>query len=64
MKHHVDLFGFKADLEKIIYVLGFKLVLKWINDGRALFRINAGAGTLANDGNIEINDITWFVPSN
>ena len=58
-----DLFGFVNDLEKIIYGLGFKLMLKRNNNDRALFRVNAGADAVANDANIEIRDISWCVPS-
>ena len=58
-----DLFGFIYDLEMIIYGLGFKLLLKWNNNDRALYRVNANPGAVANDGNIEIRDISWFVPS-
>ena len=58
-----DLFGFVNDLEKIIYGLGFKLILKRNNNDRALFRVGAGVGGVANDGNIEIRDISWCVPS-
>ena len=58
-----DLFGFVNDLEKIIYGLGFKLVLKRNNNDRALYRVNANPGAVANDGNIEIKDILWCVPS-
>ena len=58
-----DLFGFVNDLEKIIYGLGFELILKRSNNDRALYSINAGAGTVANDANIEIRDISWCVPS-
>ena len=58
-----DLFGFVNDLKKIIYGLGFKLILKRNNNDRALYRINAGADAVANDGNIEIRDISWCVPS-
>ena len=58
-----DLFGFVNDLEKIIYGLGFKLVLKRNNNDRALYRVNAGADAVANDGNIKIRDISWFVPT-
>ena len=58
-----DLFGFVKDLEKIIYGLGFKLILKRNNNDRALFRVNANPGAVANDGNIEIRDISWCVPS-
>ena len=58
-----DLFGFVNDLEKIIYGLGFKLILKRNNNDRALFRVNAGADAIGNDGNIEIRDISWCVPS-
>ena len=58
-----DLFGFINDLEKIIYGLGFKLLLKRNNNDRALYRVNAIPGAVANDGNIEIRDISWCVPS-
>ena len=58
-----DLFGFVNDLEKIIYSLGFKLILKRNNNDRALYRVNANHGAVANDGNIEIRDISWCVPS-
>ena len=57
-----DLFGFVNDLEKVIYGLGFKLMLKNNND-RSLFRADAGAGAVANDGNIDITDISWCLPS-
>ena len=58
-----DLFGFINDLEKIIYGLGFKLLLKRNNNDRALYGVNANPGAVANDGNIEIRDISWCVPS-
>ena len=58
-----DLFGFVNDLEKIIYGLGFKLLLKRYNNDRALYRVNANPGAVANDGNIEIRDVSWCVPS-
>ena len=58
-----DLFGFINDLEKIIYGLGFKLILKRNNNDRALFRDNANPGAVGNDGNIEIRDISWCLPS-
>ena len=58
-----DLLGFVNDLEKIIYGLGFKLLLKRNNNDRALYRVNANPGAVANDGNIEIRDISWCVPS-
>ena len=58
-----DLFGFVNDLEKIIYGLGFKLILKRNNNDRALYRVNANPGAVGNDGNIEIRDISWCVPS-
>ena len=54
-----DPFRFVNDLEKIIYGLEFKLILKRNNDDR----INAGAGAIANDDNREIRDISWCVPS-
>ena len=47
-----DLFGFVNDLEKIIYGLGFKLILKTNNNDRALYRINTNPGAVANDANI------------
>ena len=53
-----DLFGFENDLEKIIYGLGFKLILKRNNNDRALFRVNAAADAVANVGNIDIRDIS------
>ena len=58
-----DLFGFLNDLEKIIYGLGFKLILKRNNNDTALYRINANPGAVAIDANIEIRDISWCVPS-
>ena len=58
-----DLFGFINDLEKIIYGLGFKLILKRNNNDRALYRVNAKPGAVANIGNIEIRNISWCVPS-
>ena len=58
-----DLFGFVNDLEKIIYGLGFELILKRNNNDTALYRINANLGAVANDANIEIRDISWCVPS-
>ena len=58
-----DLFGFVNDLEKIMYGSGFKLILKKNKNYRALFRVNANPGAVANDANIEIRDLSWFVPS-
>ena len=58
-----DLFGFVNDLEKIIYGLGFKLLLKSNNNDGAPFRVNAGADAVCEDGNIDIRDISWCVPS-
>ena len=58
-----DLFGFVNDLEKIIYGLGFKLLLKRNNNDRALYRVIANPGAVANDGNVEIRDISWCIPS-
>ena len=54
-----DLFGFVNDLENFIYGLGFTLILKRNNNDRALYRVNANPGAVANDGNIEIRDISW-----
>ena len=58
-----DLFGFVNDLENIIYGFGFKIILKRDNNDRALFRVDASPGAVANDGNIETRDISWCVPS-
>ena len=58
-----DLFVFVNDLEKIIYGLGFKLILKGNNNDRALYRVNGNTGAVVNDANIEIRNISWFVPS-
>ena len=58
-----DLFGFVNDLEKNIYCLGLKLILRRNNNDKALFRVNASADTVGNDGNIDIRDISWCVPS-
>ena len=58
-----DLFGFVNDLENIIYGFGFKIILKRDNNDRALFRVDANPGAVANDGNIETRDISWCVPS-
>ena len=58
-----DLFGFLNDLEKIIYGLGFKLILKRNNNDRALFRVNAGADAVGNDANIDIRGMSCCAPS-
>ena len=58
-----DLFVFVNDLEKIICGLGFQLILKRNSNDRALFRVNTVAEAVDNDGNIEIRDISWCVPS-
>ena len=58
-----DLFGFVNDLEKILYGLGFKLILKRNNNDRALFRVDADPGRVANDGNIEDRDISCCIPN-
>ena len=42
---------------------GFKLILKNNNNDRALFRVDADPGRVANDGNIEIRDTSRCVPS-
>ena len=57
-----DLFGFVNDLEKILYGIGFKLKLKRNSNDRAFFRVDARAGAVANDCNIEIRDIACCVP--
>ena len=58
-----DLFGFVNDLEKIVYGLGLKLILKRKNNDRALFRVNANPGAISNNGNIDIRDISRCVHS-
>ena len=58
-----DLFRFVNDLKKVIYGLGFKLVLKRNSNDRALYKVKADPRRVANDGNIEIRDISWCVPS-
>ena len=59
-----DLFGFVNDLQEIICGLGFSLMFKRNNNDRALLRVNeGGAGTVAIDGNIDIRDVSWCVPS-
>ena len=58
-----DPFGFVNDLEKIIYCLGFKLILKRNNNERALFRVNAGADAVGNDSKIDIRELSWCVSS-
>ena len=58
-----DLFGFVNDLEKVIYGLGFKLILKRNKNDTALYRVNANPGAVGNDGKIDIRDISWCVPS-
>ena len=56
-----DLFAFVNDLEKIIYGLGFKIILKRNNNDRALFRVDGSVGAVANNGKIETRDISWCV---
>ena len=58
-----DLFGFVNDLQKIIYGLGYNSILKTNNNVRYLFRVIANPEAVANDGNIDIRDISWCVPS-
>ena len=58
-----DLFGFVNDFKKNIHGLGYKLILKRNNNDRTLFRVDAYPGRVANDGNIEIRDISWCVSS-
>ena len=58
-----NLFGSVNHLENIIYGLGFKIIVKRNNNDRALYRVNAGADAVGNDGNIEIRDISWCAPS-
>ena len=54
-----DLFGFVNVLERIIYGLGFKLILNRNNNDRALFRVNA----VADNGKKDVRDISWDLPS-
>ena len=58
-----NLFGFVNDLEKIIYGLEFKLILKRDNNDRALFRVDANPDRVANDGNIETKNTSWCLLS-
>ena len=58
-----DIFSFVNNLEKIIYGLAFKLILKRSNNDRALYRNNANPGAVGNDSNIDNRDISWCVPS-
>ena len=51
------------NLKRFFYGLGFKLILKRNNNDRALFRTNAGADAVGNDGNTDITDISWCLPS-
>ena len=44
-----DLFGFVNDLDNITYSSRFKLILKGKNKDRALYRVIAGAGAVANE---------------
>ena len=46
-----------------MYGLGFKIILERNNNDRALFGVDAGADAVANDGNKDIKDISWCVPS-
>ena len=56
MNKMTDLFGFIIELEKNIYGIGFRLILKRNSNNRALFRFIAGAGPVDNDcyKNLEI----------
>ena len=63
MNEMSDLFGFVNDFEKIIFGLEFKLILKRNKNDRALYRVNANPGAIANVCNIEIRDISLCVPS-
>ena len=58
-----DLFGLVNVLEKIIYGLRFKQMLKRNDNDRAQFRAIANPGAVADDGNIDIRDISWCVPN-
>ena len=58
-----DRFGFVNDLEKIIYGLELKIILKRNKNDRALSRINTDADAAVNDEKIKIRDISWRVPS-
>ena len=49
-----DLFGFVNNLKKIIYGLAFTLILKRNNNDRALYRVKANPGAVANNVNIEV----------
>ena len=49
-----DLFRFTNDLGKILYDIGFKLLLKENKKDRAFLRVITGASELAKDCKIEI----------
>ena len=49
-----DLFGFVNESEKFICGLEFKTILKRNINDIALFRVSAGAGAIAYDGNTEL----------
>ena len=52
-------------LKEVICICGvdYKIILKGNGNDRALLRANVRAGAVANDCNIEIRDIAWFVRS-
>ena len=52
-----DQFGFIIDLEKIVYGIGFKLILERNSNDRGLFRVNAGIVDVAINCNLKIRDI-------
>ena len=56
------MYGFVNDFKKIGYGLEFKPKLKRTKIDEAVFRAIAGAGAVAKDGNIEVSNISWYVP--
>ena len=56
------LFDFIKNLEKIMYVIDFKLIPEKNNNDKALFRVNVGIGAANNDFKMATKDITWCLP--
>ena len=59
LKHFL---GFREDYKKILYGMQQRLTLTRTNDNNAIFKGNAAAGGVADDGKIKIDKISWFMP--
>ena len=59
LKHFL---GFCEDYKKILYGMQQRLTLTRTNDNNAIFKGNAAAGGVADDGKIKIDKISWFMP--